>query len=109
MWFLTRDVLLVALSHISFTWAASLVLHDIPLRNGRERRLEQDVLLPMRVGLMQNTLAQSNAEKWLMNVSDPDSPNYGHFWTQDEVIEAFKPSEECIRNFTSCPHGQSNA
>lgn len=39
-----------------------------------------------------------------MDVSDPDSPNYGRHWSQDEVIEAFKPSGETIRNVTSWLH-----
>ena len=30
--------------------------------------------------------------------SHPDSPNYGKFWSQQQVIEAFQPSEETINN-----------
>ncbi len=51
--------------------------------------------LPVRIGLAQSNL--ENAHEYLMQVSDPYSPNYGKLWTAEEVTEAFKPSEEAIK------------
>ena len=55
----------------------------------------------MRIGLRQNHYAALNAEKWLMEVSDPNSPDYGKHWTPEEVLEAFQPSDDTIRNVTA--------
>ncbi|GAB7357186.1 hypothetical protein MBLNU459_g8174t2 [Dothideomycetes sp. NU459] len=46
----------------------------------------------MRIGLVQTDL--HNAYEHLMSVSHPKSPKYGQHWTSDEVIAAFRPSEE---------------
>lgn len=32
-----------------------------------------------------------------MDVSDPDSPYFANYWSADEVIEAFKPSEDTVK------------
>ncbi len=61
------------------------------------RRIERDVVLPMRIGLRQNRDALNQAESWLMEVSDPTSPNYGRHWEQDRVIEAFRPQDETLQ------------
>lgn len=47
-------------------------------------RIEPHVKLPMRVGLKQNNLEKGH--QWLMEVSHPDSPQYGQHWSQDKVI-----------------------
>lgn len=31
-----------------------------------------------------------------LNSSDPSSPNFGRYWTQDKVIETFRPSNETL-------------
>ncbi|KAJ5618801.1 subtilisin-like protein [Penicillium lagena] len=57
-------------------------------------RVEADSVLPMRIGL-----SQSNLEKgydYLMEVSHPDSPSYGQYWSADEVHEAFSPSQDAV-------------
>ena len=59
-------------------------------------RVRPDAILPMRIALHPNQNARFKAEDWLMAVSDPDSPNFGQFWSQDEVIEAFKPTDESV-------------
>lgn len=48
----------------------------------------------MRIGLTQSNL--DNAHNHLMDVSNPDSPNYGKHWTPEEVVEAFQPSNETV-------------
>ena len=57
-------------------------------------RVYSNALLPMRIALTQSNL--DNAHQHLMDVSDPASPNYGKHWTPEEVIEAFKPSDDTI-------------
>ena len=59
-------------------------------------RVRPDTSLPMRIGLRQNSNANSNAEAWLEAVSDPDSANFGQFWSQGEVVDAFKPDDSTV-------------
>ena len=62
---------------------------------GRKRdRLSPRTLLPVRIGLAQNNL--DKAHEYLMDVSHPNSPNYGKHWLSQQVIEAFKPSDDTI-------------
>jgi tripeptidyl-peptidase-1 len=59
---------------------------------GTERKLKRlpaDTLLPMRITLKQQNLGRG--EQWLMDVSDPDSSQYGQHWTQEDIIAAFSP------------------
>lgn len=60
----------------------------------KQARVHPDSILPVRIGLTQNNL--DNAHEMLMDVSSPDSPNFGKHWTSEEVIEAFKPSDETV-------------
>ncbi|QKX54466.1 uncharacterized protein TRUGW13939_01552, partial [Talaromyces rugulosus] len=60
--------------------------------------VEPDSKIVVRVGLKQSDLHK--AHEYLMDVSHPKSPNYGKFWTQDQVIQAFAPSDETA----SCVH-----
>ncbi|OQN98904.1 hypothetical protein B0A48_15250 [Cryoendolithus antarcticus] len=53
-----------------------------------------DVRLPMRIGLKHNENAAQNAHNWLMDVSHPGSEKFGKHWTEDNVLEAFKPTKE---------------
>jgi tripeptidyl-peptidase-1 len=50
--------------------------------------------LPMRIHLTQRNM--ENAHDFLMNVSDPLSPNYGKHWTPKQVVDAFAPSQEAV-------------
>lgn len=87
-------------------FASSLphVIHEKreePLENASDRqRIEADALLPMRIGLRQNSHALSRAEEWLMAISDPSSPAYGRHWSQEDVIKAFEPADETLRAVT---------
>ncbi|PCG89982.1 Peptidase S8/S53, subtilisin/kexin/sedolisin [Penicillium occitanis (nom. inval.)] len=76
------------------------VLHEkrdsLPERWTKRDRVPRDKLLPMRIGL-----AQSNLEKayeHLLDVSHPDSANYGKHWTPEEVIKAFQPSDKTVES-----------
>ena len=59
-------------------------------------RVHPDTLLPMRIALRPNNRASSNAEAWLRAVSDPDRSTFGQFWSQEDIIEAFKPANGTI-------------
>ncbi|GJJ08142.1 hypothetical protein Clacol_002350 [Clathrus columnatus] len=62
------------------------------------KELDKGTTLPFRIGLKQNNIA--NLEDYLMEVSHPDSPNYGQHWTPEKVIETFKPSFETVDTVT---------
>lgn len=58
------------------------------------RRAEPDRVLPLSVGLVQSNL--ENLEAYLLDVSDPDSPNYGKHWTPARVADTFRPSPASV-------------
>lgn len=60
------------------------------------KRMAPNAVLPMRIGLRQDDSALQSAEEWLMEVSHPSSPKYGQHWSSDEVIAAFRPSDESV-------------
>lgn len=95
-------VLLVFLASVSAS-CARFILHE--KRNesppSNRQRVASDTLLPMRIGLRENEHARMNAEKWLMEVSSPDSPLFGQHWSQEQVIRTFQPSDETIANVTA--------
>ncbi|KAI0112601.1 protease s8 tripeptidyl peptidase [Nemania sp. FL0031] len=78
------------------------VLHE---KRGRRhprlaKRAPGDTILPMRIGLKHNVEAIAKAEDWLMDVSHPSSPNFGKHWTQDQVINSFRPSDVSVETVT---------
>ena len=58
------------------------------------QKLDRHVVLPMRIGLVQSNLDM--LEDYLMDVSSPESSNWGKHWSADEIAEAFSPSSETI-------------
>jgi tripeptidyl-peptidase-1 len=99
----TKTLLLIFTGLVSCVWTtahATYVIHEQReepvgvdvIRN----RVHPDTLLPIRIALRPNNHASSNAEAWLKAVSDPDSTSFGQFWTQEDVIEAFKPAEHTV-------------
>jgi tripeptidyl-peptidase I len=84
-----------------YTYNQSYRLHaahekrDRPHRQWVKRdRIHKDFGLPVRIGLIQNNL--ENGYQYLMDVSDPESPGYGKFWTSDQVHEHFAPSQGSV-------------
>lgn len=67
---------------------------DTPERWVKRDRVPSNARLPVRIGLVQSNL--ENAHEHLLDVSSPNSPNYGKHWTSEEVIEAFKPKDETV-------------
>ncbi|KAF8576121.1 subtilisin-like protein [Ramaria rubella] len=93
----------VAFSTIGISWATPAlnsrnVVHEKrafePASWSRSRKLGSDVVLPMRFGLKQNNVHR--VEEFLMDVSHPESPNYGKHWTADQVADTFAPSTDTI-------------
>ncbi|KIJ32810.1 hypothetical protein M422DRAFT_265293 [Sphaerobolus stellatus SS14] len=60
----------------------------------RARKLADDVVLPMRFGLKQSNV--DRLEELLMDVSHPESPNYGNHWDPNQIADMFAPSQESI-------------
>lgn len=88
---------------VSFSAAARIpraghVVHEkrdfFPAPWSRTKRLAKDHILPMRFGLKQNNI--DRLEEMLMDVSHPDSPNYGKHWSAAMVAETFAPARETI-------------
>jgi len=59
-------------------------------------RVQPHVKVPVRIGLKQNREALEKASSWLMDVSHPASEKYGQHWTQEEIIEAFRPAQDSV-------------
>ncbi|KAL9021903.1 MAG: hypothetical protein Q9185_000917 [Variospora sp. 1 TL-2023] len=51
-------------------------------------------VLPMKIALTQSNL--DHAEEFLMDVSHPDSPNFGKHWTHEQIANKFAPSSESV-------------
>lgn len=60
----------------------------------KRNRVHGDVKLPMRIGLTQSNL--HNGHEYLMDVADPESSNYGKYYTANEVIDLFAPAESAV-------------
>ncbi|MCJ1312828.1 hypothetical protein MMC25_006504 [Agyrium rufum] len=57
-------------------------------------RPKSTVKLPVKIGLTQNNL--DKGYEYLMDVSDPVSPNYGNHWSVDKISETFAATKETI-------------
>ncbi|TBU55600.1 subtilisin-like protein [Dichomitus squalens] len=91
---------------ITFTLAAAAagpqlsprVLHEsrsfVPNGWTPVRRAGGHQRIPLKIGLVQPNLA--SIEEYLMDVSHPDSPNYGNHWTPAKVAETFRPTPESV-------------
>jgi tripeptidyl-peptidase-1 len=53
----------------------------------RDDILNREATIPLSIGLAQSNLA--HADQFLMDVSHPDSPNYGKHWTPKKVDNSF--------------------
>lgn len=62
-------------------------------------RAKPQTSLPLRVALAQPNL--SEISHLLLDVSHPDSPNYGAHWSADKVAKTFRPSQESVDSVTT--------
>ncbi|RFU80370.1 subtilisin [Trichoderma arundinaceum] len=60
----------------------------------KRNRLEPRDVISVQIGLTQRNLDQGH--ELLMDVSDPDSENYGKHWTAEQITKMFSPSHESI-------------
>jgi tripeptidyl-peptidase I len=67
-------------------------------RWAKRSRIAGDALLPVRIGLTQTNIDKTH--QYLMEISDPKSDHFGQLWTPEEVIEAFKPTDETVNAIT---------
>lgn len=49
-------------------------------------------ILPVRIGLKQRNL--KHAERFIHDISDPSSPNFGKHWSSEKVANVFAPAKE---------------
>lgn len=64
----------------------------------RDVKLNRDALIPMSIGLTQRNL--ENGYEFLMDVSHPESENYGKHWSMEKVSR--KSLEEIDLNSDNC-------
>lgn len=55
-----------------------------------------DMVLPMRIGLKQTNIHRGH--DLLMDVSSPSSPNFGKYYTAEEVSELFAPEPSTVES-----------
>lgn len=60
-----------------------------------DEKMQGSEVLPMKIALTQSNL--DNADEFLMDVSHPDSPNYGKHWTHEQIANKFAPSSESVK------------
>ncbi|KAM3438352.1 hypothetical protein NHJ13734_004225 [Beauveria thailandica] len=75
------------------------VVHESRKTNGKSNFVRRDAMpandrIQVRVALKQRNL--ENGMDYLMDVSDPDSPNFGKYYTAKQVMELFKPADESV-------------
>lgn len=58
------------------------------------QRAPSAMVVPLRVGLVQPNI--ESIEEYLMDVSHPESPNYGNHWSAAKVASTFRPSAASI-------------
>lgn len=79
-----------------------LVLHERrstePKDWTKDSRAHPDTPLRIRIGLAQSNLHL--AEKHILDVSDPRSPNFGKHWSAERVAKTFAPSKETVDSVT---------
>ncbi|KAI0166013.1 subtilisin-like protein [Xylariaceae sp. FL1272] len=77
----------------------SHVLHERHASHWEQRwtkraKVPQDAMIPMRIGLTQTNLDAGHNK--LMDISNPESSNYGQHMSSDEVIDFFAPAKSTI-------------
>ncbi|KAE8446870.1 hypothetical protein EG329_011501 [Mollisiaceae sp. DMI_Dod_QoI] len=58
----------------------------------KRNRAHPDEVLPVRIGLVQSNLHK--AEEYILDVSDPRSPNFGKHWSAEKVANVFAPAKK---------------
>jgi len=91
---------LLTLAIAAPTTSTRHVVHErrdkLPNNWKKSSPLQGDVVVPMRIALTQSNL--DKAHEFLIDVSHPDSPNYGKHWNAKQVAETFAPSDDSVRS-----------
>ncbi|KAH7909600.1 peptidase S8/S53 domain-containing protein [Hygrophoropsis aurantiaca] len=91
-------VVYLALALGAYASPSPWVVHErrtsIPTGWSHARKLPSSATVPLRFGLTQGNI--EDIEKHLLDVSHPDSPNYGNHWTAEQVAATFAPRPESI-------------
>lgn len=78
--------------------SVNYVLHEkrdgLPPGWGHAEELHGSTILPMKIGLTQANL--DKAEEYLMEISHPDSPNFGQHWSAKQIAETFAPTQDTV-------------
>ncbi|KAJ6454198.1 subtilisin-like protein [Mycena sanguinolenta] len=90
---MTLTHLLVGFAAIVVT-GVTAVPRPVPASWTLHRRADPDAFIPLKFSLAQSNV--DRLESLLLDVSDPQSPNYGKHWTHAQVKEAFSPSSETV-------------
>ena len=100
LWAILATAILAKAAHAA-PRAHTMTLHEKRYTNtgatsqwDRRNRVDQQTVVPVRIGLTQNNLAAGEAQ--VARISDPKSPSYGQFYTADEVHALFAPSPESV-------------
>ncbi|TKA79494.1 hypothetical protein B0A55_02454, partial [Friedmanniomyces simplex] len=79
------------------------VLHEkrdgLPVAWRHHSRAERSTVLPVRIGLKQRNL--EHGHKYVEDVADPKSPNFGKHWSAEKVANAFMPTQETSDKVTN--------
>lgn len=74
------------------------ILHErrrsLPPGWSLHRRADPDITLPLSIVLVQSNI--DKLEDYLLEIADPESPNYGKHWTPAQVRDTFRPSKESV-------------
>ncbi|KAF2113902.1 peptidase S8/S53 domain-containing protein [Lophiotrema nucula] len=69
--------------------------HGLPTAWTKQSRALRDTILPVRIGLKERNLEHS--DRFLADVSDPESLNFGKHWTAEQVANTFAPHPEASK------------
>ncbi|KAI1815201.1 subtilisin-like protein [Poronia punctata] len=69
----------------------------------KKAKVPADTILPVRIGLTQSRLDAGHDK--LMDISNPESPNYGKHMTSQEVIDFFAPRSSTVDAVIDWLHG----
>ncbi|KAL9127909.1 MAG: hypothetical protein Q9217_003295 [Psora testacea] len=78
----------------SSTYVQHETRHVLPRGWQKADRMPAYEVLPIRIALTQGNLDKGYDH--LMDVSHPDSPNFGKHWTAKQVAETFAPTQESV-------------
>ena len=71
-----------------------VIREAVPRGWSLHRRADPDALLPLKFALVQSNLL--HLESYLLDIADPESPNYGKHWSISRVAKTFRASPQSV-------------